>query len=43
MRSGIFALSGVRLLRLVVGTGLLLAGMSLLIAHGLSWLRMHCW
>ncbi|EGH64266.1 hypothetical protein A584_10466 [Pseudomonas syringae pv. theae ICMP 3923] len=30
-----------RLLRLAVGTVLLMAGMALLVAHGLSWLRMH--
>jgi ZIP family zinc transporter len=41
MRSGIFAIGRMRLLRLAVGTVLLVAGMALLVAHGLSWLRMH--
>ncbi|AAO57907.1 hypothetical protein BTW15_12070 [Pseudomonas syringae pv. tomato] len=41
MRSGIFAIGRVRLLRQAVGTVLLMAGMALLVAHGLSWLRMH--
>ncbi|NAS97554.1 hypothetical protein CU664_21240 [Pseudomonas syringae pv. actinidifoliorum] len=41
MRSGIFAIGRMRLLRLAVGTVLLMAGMALLVAHGLSWLRMN--
>ncbi|EKG30601.1 hypothetical protein ALP32_101147 [Pseudomonas avellanae] len=41
MRSGIFAIGRMRLLRLAVGTVMLMAGMGLLVAHGLSWLRMH--
>ncbi|NAT16019.1 hypothetical protein CU666_04425 [Pseudomonas syringae pv. actinidifoliorum] len=41
MRSGIFAIGRMQLLRLAVGTVLLMAGMALLVADGLSWLRMH--
>ncbi|KAA8696406.1 hypothetical protein ALO80_03999 [Pseudomonas caricapapayae] len=43
MRSGILAISSVRLVRLAVGIVLLVAGMALLIAQGLSWLRLQCW
>ncbi|BBN64942.1 MULTISPECIES: hypothetical protein [Pseudomonas] len=43
MRSGFLTLSNVRLFRLAVGSVLLLAGMALLIAHGLSWMCVQGW
>ncbi|WP_010427528.1 hypothetical protein [Pseudomonas congelans] len=43
MRSGLTTLSNVRLFRLAVGSVLLLAGMAILVAHGLSWMRVQGW
>ncbi|ELS41414.1 hypothetical protein [Pseudomonas syringae] len=43
MRSELLTLSNVRLFRLAVESVLLLAGMALLIAHGLNWMRVQGW
>ncbi|CZT30597.1 putative membrane protein [Pseudomonas cerasi] len=41
MRFGFLTLSTARLFRMVVGSVLLLAGMALLVAHGLSWMHLQ--
>ncbi|SDR28725.1 hypothetical protein SAMN05216597_3340 [Pseudomonas cannabina] len=43
MRSEILTATGVRMLRKVVGTVLLLAGMALLAERGVCWLSVWCW
>ena len=41
MRSEVHAISSARVVRKAVGAVLWLAGLALLVAHGVAWLRVH--